>query len=324
MLDLTELDRGTDELPVRVVDNGDLRLAFLPTAGGRLISIQHGGRELLWRNPEYLDLGLATVRPRSTWTPLDGTMGSWANLGGSKTWPAPQGWDGPGQWAGPPDPVLDSGAWDVEQAWSEATRELTIVLRSPDDPRSGLRVEREFVVPDAGGSFRQRNTFVNVSSAPVRWSVWEVCQVDTEAFAALGPGPEAGLWIGASGEREPLSMVEAVGRIAVGEAVDGRRSVTIDDVLAKVGITDATGWLELRRPDGIGVRWDFAVGEGPYPDGGCQAEFWMQYPLPEPSEELQGLHPSARLVELEVLSPLVVLDPGESTSMDIAWQLLGP
>ena len=49
---LVALDRGPDELAVHVVDNGDLRLAFLPGVGGRLISVRCGGAELLWRNPE--------------------------------------------------------------------------------------------------------------------------------------------------------------------------------------------------------------------------------------------------------------------------------
>lgn len=38
----------------------------------------------------------------------DGTFASWTNVGGSKTRPAPQGWDGDDQLPGPPDPVLDS------------------------------------------------------------------------------------------------------------------------------------------------------------------------------------------------------------------------
>lgn len=325
MLTVQELERSRGDLPVHVVDNGDLRLAFLPTVGGRLISVVCAGAELLWRNPEYLDADLATVWPRAAWRPLDGTMGSWANVGGSKTWPAPQGWGGPGEWAGPPDPVLDSGTWTVESSWSASTAELTVTLRSPQDPRTGLRAERRLTVPESGTAFRQRNTFVNVSDRRVRWSVWEVCQVDTESFAGRGGLPTgAGLWVGATGARAPMPLVEAAGRIRVGDAVGGRRRVEVEDVVAKVGLADASGWLELRRPDGLGVRWDFDVGPGPYPDGGCQVELWMQYPLPEPSAELQGLHPSARLVELEVLSPLVELAPGEATSMDLAWQLVAP
>ena len=34
---------------------GELALAFAPTRGGRLLSLVHGGRELLWRDPALLD-----------------------------------------------------------------------------------------------------------------------------------------------------------------------------------------------------------------------------------------------------------------------------
>lgn len=322
-LRLVELDRGPDELPVHVVQTPDLRLAFLPTVGGRLIALQCRGSELpwtdlLWANPEYLDADLHTIRPRSDWTPLDDSMGSWANVGGSKTWPAPQGWSGQGEWAGPPDPVLDSGSWTVASHWSEPDERLTIRLTSPDDPRSGLRVVREFVVPASGTTFEQRNRFRNVSDRAVRWSLWEVCQVDTAPFAGPHDDDGVGLWVGVAGAAAPVSLVEADGAIAVGEPLAGRRAVEIADVVAKVGFTDATGRIELRRPDGAGIDWRFDVHPDVYPDGGCQVELWMQYPTAAPLS-LGDLHPSARLVELEALSPLYDLAPDGTAELTITW-----
>ena len=37
------------------------------------------------------------------------------NWGGDKVWLAPQGWENEDQWPGPPDPVLDGGAYHAEQ-----------------------------------------------------------------------------------------------------------------------------------------------------------------------------------------------------------------
>lgn len=315
--------RGPDELAVVLVGNGEIELALLPGLGGRLVSLRCGGAELLWRNPEYLDDELRTVRPRSRWRPLDGTMGSWANVGGSKTWPAPQGWSGPGEWPGPPDPVLDSGPWALTY---ELPGDGSAVVRlvSPDDPASGLRVTRELVVPPAGTAFRQRDTFTNVSRGAVRWSIWEVCQVDTSTFA--GPSaPGGAIEVAVAGRAEPVSMVEADGRVPVGPAAGGTRSVGVADVVAKVGFVDATGLVRLRRPDGAGLELAFAVDEAAtYPDGGCRVELWMQYPTAGPIASLGGLHPSARLVELEALSPLHELAPGESRSLDLTWTAWGP
>jgi hypothetical protein len=329
-LRLVQLERGPDELPVHVVATPDLRLAFLPTVGGRLISLECRGSaqpwtNLLWTNPEYLDAELRTIRPRRDWAPVDHSMGSWANVGGSKTWPAPQGWSGLGEWAGPPDPVLDSGSWTVASRWSEAAEHLTVRLTSPDDPRTGLRVVREFVVPASGTTFEQRNRFRNVSDRVVRWSLWEVCQVDTAPFAVPHDHEPhdggAGLWVGVAGAAAPVSLVEADGAIVVGEPVAGRRAVGISDVVAKVGFTDATGRIEFRRPDGAGIDWRFDVhpaADAVYPDGGCQVELWMQYPTPEPLSD-GDLHPSARLVELEALSPLHDLAPDETAELAITW-----
>lgn len=312
---------GEDELEVVRSRHGDLELAFLPAVGGRLISLRCGRAELLWQNPDYLDTKLRTVRPRSTWAPLDGSMGSWANVGGSKTWPAPQGWDGRGQWPGPPDDVLDSGRWTISEHRSAEGR-LTVTLASPDDSRTGLRIEREFDVPAAGRSFRQRNTFTNVSDRPIRWSIWEVCQVDTSMFATAPGGLIA---VEASGAAGPTSMLEADGHVAVGPARGGIRSVEVSDVVAKVGFTDATGSIRFQRPDGAGLEIGFPVDEDAvYPDGGCRVELWMQYPTVAPLSSLGGLHPSARLVELEVLSPLADLDPGASFSQDLSWSAWPP
>lgn len=314
---------GPEPVPHQV-DTGDLCLTFLPGLGGRLLSVRCGGAELLWQNPAYVDRGsLRTVRPRPDWAPLDGTMGSWANVGGSKTWPAPQGWTDDTEWAGPPDPVLDSGAWTMESAVA-ADGTVHLRMASPDDPRTGLRIIRELTVP-AGRTFTQRSTFRNVSDRPVRWSVWEVAQVDTGG----GPGwaPEDGtITVSVSDDAAPLDMIAAVGRVEVGpRGPDGRREVPVRAAVGKVGFTTADGELAFHRPDGAGLtlRFDPVLG-APYPDGGARVELWMQCPQPTPLDDWGGLHPDAWLTELEVLGPLVDLAPGEETALDLTWHIDPP
>ncbi len=125
------------------LDNGIVRLGFVPESGGRLLSVRVGPVELLWRNPLLLDDDLTPVGGHVL-APNDGRMGDWVNYGGDKTWPAPQGWDGPHQWAGPPDPVLDSGPYTVD-----ATQD-SVTLTSGDDPRTGLRLTRRFSLTPTG------------------------------------------------------------------------------------------------------------------------------------------------------------------------------
>lgn len=306
--------RGDDDL--LVVDNGVLRLTFWPGCGGRLIGLEAAGVELLWRDPDYVDPIRGVIRPRCTWAPVDGTMASWVNVGGSKTWPAPQGWSRDDEWHGPPDAVLDSGVWEMGQVIEpEGT---TVAMTSPPDARSGLQVTRTFRIPPGGTSFSQAVTFANISGSPVRWSIWEVCQADTSqpGARALVPVMDGG---------DPVVMLEVVGPLPTGEVIDGVCSIPVTDVVGKLGFPNGRGCVALRRDDGTTLELRTArVEGGVYPDGGNSVELWFQYPLKAPLADFSGLHPQARLVELEVLGPLTQLAPGEHTELHIEWTVTLP
>lgn len=309
---------GSVDLPLVRVVSDDLELAFAPTRGGRLLSLVAHGRERLWRDPDLLDADLAPVVPVASWPTGDGDMSTWANVGGSKTWPAPQGWSGPDEWAGPPDPVLDSGPWAV--GWQVDDRAVTVVLTSADDVRSGLRVERRFTVPEVGTDFSQTATFTNVSDVPRTWSIWEVCQVDTRGGAGR-PVEDAAVVVSHAAPPVELDLGSWEGGV--------RSSRRGDDVLlpvgtgvAKRGYPGASGSVAYRDPDGTTLALATRpAAEGTWPDGGSKVEVWLQRPTASPIGELGDLHPSAHLVELEVLGPLVILAPGASSSLDIAWSV---
>ena len=250
--------------------------------------------------------------PHADWPATDGTMGSWVNVGGSKTWPAPQGWDGPDEWAGPPDPVLDAGAYAVLS--SSGVDGDRVTLTSGDDPRTGVRIRREFVVPPSGGWFSHTATLTNASQRSVRWSAWEVTQVDT----SLG----GEIVVDATGD--PLALLVAEGSPGWSSQA-GRVHVPVQPTVAKLGFRQATGRLAYRRGDGAGLVQEAKVTPGAaYPDGGCPVELWLQHPLPEPLAEFGGLHPDAHLVELETLSPLTDLAPGESVTLEVDWRCSPP
>jgi len=296
------------------VDNGSLALAFLPRVGGRLMSLRVDGREVLWRNPRYLDDDLAPVLPFAQWPRSDGTFATWANVGGSKTWPAPQGWNGDGEWAGPPGSVLDSGEWSVEVL--EAPEAVTITLSSSDDPRTGLRIVKRFVVPVIGTRFSQHTEFVNVSERTITWSIWEVAQVDTGMARDSGGVVEVGVL-----DTRIVDLGSYHGAAAV-EHRDGIAIVPVQDAVVKRGFPSGSGHIAYREPPGFGVQLSFTpIPAAEYPDEGSRAELWMQAPLDAPIAELEGLHPDAWLVELEVLSPLVTLAPGGVATFDIEWRV---
>jgi hypothetical protein len=308
------LDSGDPDLQLHAVANDRLQLVFLPTVGGRLISLRIDGRELLWHNPALLDDELRAVVPRSSWPVVDGTFASWANVGGSKSWPAPQGWDGPDQWHGPPDAVLDSG----EYAWRESSTPdaVRIVLTSGDDPGTGLRIERRFHVPRSGPEFVESLALTNVSDRPRRWAPWEVCQVDIGAGVRA---PDAAVVVAVEGKLEPIDLGDYHGTFAT-KRVDGHVEIPVQDAIGKRGFADATGSIAWRGSDGEGLELRFEpVPHADYPDHGSRAEVWMQAPIPYPLPSLSGMHVDARLAELEVLGPLVALEPGASTELGIRW-----
>jgi hypothetical protein len=316
---LTHVDSGDPALPLLRADNGTIALTFLPAVGGRLLSISISGRELLWQNPQYFDANLRAVRPRDTWAVLDDTFASWANVGGSKTWPAPQGWAGEDEWAGPPDAVLDAGVWAVDAAEDEHGG-MIVSMTSADDARTGLRITRRFQIPSFGAEFTQLTTFANVSDRPITWSIWEVCQVDTSAGAGLSTG-DAAIEVDVDGldDAATVNLGDYRGHLAT-ERAAGQLIVPIQDVVAKVGFLTASGRIAYRGPSaGLEIHFEPVPGAD-YPDDGSRAEIWMQSPQREPIIELSGLHPDAHLAELEVLSPRLSIRPKESTHLTLRWR----
>ncbi|SDY42791.1 protein of unknown function [Amycolatopsis xylanica] len=269
---------------VRWLDNGILRLGFVPALGGRLLSLIFDGKEVLWRNASLLDDSLQPIG--HTPKPVSGTMGDWVNYGGDKTWPAPQD-----EWCGPPDPILDSGPYTVSGE---------LVLTSAPDPRTGLRLSRQFtLLPDAS-SFHLRLTAVNISPRPVRWALWNVTQ--------LPPGV---VHVGLDGE-----VVELIGSVEHRDGV-----IPVQSTVGKLGFPGSTGWVTHFGHE-VSLTQRFAVDLGAeYPDSGSPLEVWLESPQPEPISWLGGLNPPDHIVECEVLGPITTLAPGERTMLDIDYEL---
>ncbi|QNK82690.1 DUF4380 domain-containing protein [Nakamurella sp. PAMC28650] len=291
------------------LSNGRLTLGIVPALGGRLLSLQFGGRELLYRNAELIDHRLhrrdASLRP-----PVDVTMASWRNYGGDKTWPAPQGWSGPAQWPGPPDPVLDSGPYVPTLTLADDS--VTLAMTSAPDRRSGLQITRTVRLRAGSVEYELRQRFEAVDR-PVRWAIWDVLQLRAESsgdprdgwYATVVDSPDSAIEL-LSGNGFPAHSI-----------ADGVMVVPFQEIVGKLGVPGASGrvatWL-----DGVAVTQRFSVVEGAeYPDRGSRAEIWLECPLPHPLAHLGGLDPPARIIESEVLGPLITLMPGESTSSNV-------
>ncbi len=136
-----------------LLDNGLVRAVVVPDIGGRVLQFWLGNHPYLFMNA---NLAGRLFTPAENWG--DGTIASWKNYGGNKTWPAPQGWSGHGEWAGPPDPVLDSGRFRTL-----SVDPLRVVVQSPPDPRTGLQISRELILKPGAARAVLRRTMHNVS-----------------------------------------------------------------------------------------------------------------------------------------------------------------
>ncbi|GAA0350014.1 DUF4380 domain-containing protein [Actinoallomurus spadix] len=287
---------------------GAIEVGAVPALGGRVLAFRLAGHETLYRNDALLDERLHR-RPDHGPEP-DGTMATWRNYGGDKTWPAPQGWDGPGQWAGPPDPVLDSGpyAWTV----AEDAGRVRLTMTSGADQRSGLTVVREVDVETGTSTVTVTHRLINTGGRRVRWAPWNVLQL---------PGPEAGAgdgWFaGVDDSAVPVRGLLAGTGLPAWTVDAGVARVAGQDVVGKLALPGASGWLATVS-GGYTVTQHFAVDPaGLYPDEGARAEVWLECPQERGIESLGGLRPTARILESEVVGRLADLAPGEHTELTV-------
>ncbi|MCK2241671.1 MULTISPECIES: DUF4380 domain-containing protein [unclassified Crossiella] len=288
------------------LDNGVLRLGFLPALGGRLLSLRHEGVEVLWRNPRLLDDELQPVGGHR-FAPNSGEMGDWVNYGGDKTWPAPQGWSGAHEWPGPPDPVLDSGPYTA------AVEGLSVTLTSGHDPHTGLRLTRRFTLHAKDAGYCLDLTATNTGEHPVRWSLWNVTQL-----------PAGTVHIGLTDRPEPRVRDLITTTHPVEHRIDGDLvTVPSQATVGKLGFPGSVGWVTHHGRRSLTQR--FTVDSAAeYPDGGSPLEVWLESPLPEPIAALGNLNPPDEIVECEILGPLTTLAPGASTGLRIEVSVADP
>ncbi|HUT31400.1 MAG TPA: hypothetical protein VMX13_16520 [Sedimentisphaerales bacterium] len=93
-------------------------------------------------------------------------------------WRAPQGWDNDRQWPGPPDPVLDGGAYTAEIIRGQK-QPAAIRLTSKKDERSGVQFSRLLKTFDGTTRVSIDATMTNIDTKPRRWGIWVVTQFDT-------------------------------------------------------------------------------------------------------------------------------------------------
>jgi hypothetical protein len=289
------------------LSNGIVQLFVVPEIGGRIIQFRLGSRDLFYVNPRH--------RGRVYKQQENCVAAGWKNYGGSKVWPAPQGWESKEQWPGPPDPVLDGGPY-TWRAMEHTPESVAIHLESQPDEYTGLTFSREIRLRENAATVQILHTIRNTSSRRVSWAVWQVTQqaVDSELV----------IYTPARDYRQMFGDVPFK-QVAL-EPDKGLWKLAYTDRVAKFAVQAEAGWLAALRPDQpAALVEDFPLFPSqPYPDG-APVEFWVNGPgtftLPggrvDMSRDPNGCDP---FIETEILSPLVDLNPGQEYTFPVTWR----
>ena len=301
------------------VANSYIRLVAVPDIGGRIMAYDLGAHPFFFVDP---DLAGKLFTPEENQG--DGSLAAWKNYGGEKTWPAPQGWETDAQWHGPPDPILDTGRYTLDDLQAD-DRHATVAMTSPSDPRTGVQITRRFTLFPGSSRVRVDLQFRNIAARPIRWSIWDVVQLRAEHSLPDGSrGHDPSCVVTTPVNRD--SRFDRGFQVMFGAADNPQWQVEHHLFKAdyrweigKVGIDSTAGWIAFNQgSQRVAFVEQFVyIPHGEYPDGGATVECWTVGA--GQVGNLDYAESGIYLMETEVLSPLFTIQPHETAHFAVDW-----
>jgi len=303
------------------ISNGLIRLVAVPDIGGRVMAYDLGSYPYL-----YVDRQLAGKLFTPEENQGDGSISAWKNYGGDKTWPSPQGWDNDEQWAGPPDCILDTGQYHLDE-FKVDDESAIIKMTSPAGSPTGVQITRQFTIRPGSSRVTLDLAFHNTSQRQIRWSIWDVVQLAAERITAddrLGPDMECVV----TAPTNPQSKFGQGFYVMFGDPQnpqwhsDQQTGLFYGDYkweIGKVGLDSWGGWaafVNKSNQQAFAARYT-PFEEAEYPDDGAAVEFWTvgRGKVANLDYEKSDIY----LMEVEILSPFQRIEPGQTTSFQIEW-----
>ncbi|MGD8240761.1 MAG: hypothetical protein PVH68_19585 [Armatimonadota bacterium] len=287
--------------------NGIVTVVAVPSIGGRVMEYKLGPHPYLWVNPE--EHGKLYDAPKTK------EERTWHNYGGYKVWPAPQK-----QWGGPPDPLgstLDGGKWTGQIVPGERGMG-TVRLVSPRDAGvTGLQITREATLYGGTTRLAIKERFTNVSDKPVSWGIWDVTQVPGSLSKKQKASPQARVYFPLNSDsahpRGFYDMLAESGGEPRGTeqwlpgVAPGIMGVKYLGQTGKIGADSMAGWIAYvdEAHEYCYVKRFKAEKLGKYPDKGSTVEVYCSG--------------DQSYMEVEVLSPVKDIQPGDSLTFTIDW-----
>lgn len=311
--------------------NGWTTIVAVPEIGGRLMAFDLGDHPFFFVDPTLAGKLFSPQEHQG-----DGSLAAWKNYGGDKTWPSPQGWDTDDQWHGPPDPVLDSGRYQVT-GMEESARAVSLQMTSSPDPRTGMQISRKITLHQGSSRATLELSFKNTSERQRRWSIWDVAQLRAEKTLPDGRlAPDKTCTVTAP--LNPQSKFPNGYWVMFGDSanpqwtVDRQQGLIVANYRWEIGKIGAdactqdcnTGWIAFSNASQEGDTPGYAFAEHfpvfpgqQYPDNGSTIECWTVGKGKVANLDYEGS--DIYLMETEVLSPLYNFLPGEQRTFSIEW-----
>lgn len=267
------------------ISNGRCELVIVPQVGRVMSFSVTGGPNLLWNNEAIAG---QTV-PKDDHT--------WHNFGGDKVWPTQQDW-----WI----KYTDRNGWPPPYSFDGAAQSAEPIqggvrMTSPKSPEFGTRTVREFVMDADRPLVHVRQWFAKEDGKPVTMTLWAVTQVRTPDYALL---PTIDGNYKPQGEIVAQSIKQSAGAVSIRNDREKPQKIGAppDPAGKRNWISGIFGNVML-----VESR---LVHPGEYPDGHCCGEIYTA-----PARD-------GSYVELEMLSPMTELKPGQTLRDDAVWQIV--
>lgn len=267
---------------------GPYRVVVVPAIGGRIMEYSVNGRGPVWTN-ENLAGKVQPLDPKA-----------WANYGGYKTWPAPQS-----RWGWPPDPLLDAAPATVTP-WQVNGRLVGLRIVGQESPKAGIRFEKWVRLDPQTGRLTLRQTMRALSrnTAPVRWGVWDITQVESRGRVVVPLDPKS------RHEGGVYFYDEKAKQSDQWKIRDGLLLIENKNQVSKYGVETNRGWMAwLDGSLAYVKRFPRMKAGQEYPDQYSIAQIYTH------SSDLP-------YTEMEVAGPLVNLKSGETTHLNEEWRLV--